>query len=182
MLRRLGGSDCQILLNRLARTLQLRRSTAETQVAKSLLLKSTSAHSICKHFSVRSIRTFIGSSASTPSVLTGQTRQLADSSLRPACLHRGFGHSLSETNTAVQSCRLYGTVCKLKPKFRGGKLKLSGAYKRRFKRLSNDSIKLFPAGHRHRRFRKSKKQLNRLKTPNTMHHTYANTMKRMGFK
>lgn len=78
--------------------------------------------------------------------------------------------------------RAYGTICKLKPKFQGGKLKLGGAYKRRFKRLSDDSIKLFPAGHRHRRFRKNKRQNLRLRTPNKMHSTYANTMKRMGFK
>lgn len=98
-------------------------------------------------------------------------------------LSRTGGSFLRMTNSHFQ-CQLRAvSTSKLKPKFQGCKLKLSGSYKRRFKRLKSDhSIKMFPKGFGHRRFRKGKGQKQRLGSPSKMHHTYANTLKRMGFR
>lgn len=71
---------------------------------------------------------------------------------------------------------------KLKPRFQGGKLKVQTAYKKRFKRLKDGTIEMFPPGFRHKRSKKGKSQKQRLKAPRAMHKTYANTLKKMGFK
>lgn len=68
------------------------------------------------------------------------------------------------------------------PQFRGGKLKVSTAFKERFKLTAGGGIKMHRPGFRHRRSRKQNSQRLRLKSPKLMHHTYANTMKRLGFK
>ena len=68
------------------------------------------------------------------------------------------------------------------PKFRGGKLKVSTAFKERFKLMAGGEIKMHRPGFRHRRSRKEHSQRLRLRSPKIMHHTYANTMKRLGFK
>jgi len=86
-----------------------------------------------------------------------------------------------ECQGLVEARRSYADTCRLKPKFQGGKIKVRTSYKERFKAMKDGTVKVFPAGFRHRRSRKSNAQRLRLKQPQKMHHTYANTLKRMGF-
>ena len=78
--------------------------------------------------------------------------------------------------------RCFSAHRSIAPRFKGGKIKLRTAYKERFKLMSNGSVKVFPPGFRHRRSRKGNDQRRRLKQPKSMHQTYANTLRRMGFK
>ena len=101
---------------------------------------------------------------------------------RLICSHETWANSQSTQYSQLLSKRTMVATSKLRPKFQGGKMKLRTAYKERFRSLSDGTIKIFPAGFRHRRFRKGKAQKQRLKSPHAMHHTYANTLKRLGFK
>jgi ribosomal protein L35 len=82
---------------------------------------------------------------------------------------------------SLEARRSYANTCRLKPKFRGGKIKVRTAYKERFKAMKDGTVKVFPPGFRHRRSRKSNARRLKLKQPQKMHQTYANTLKRMGF-
>lgn len=71
---------------------------------------------------------------------------------------------------------------KLKPKHAGGKLKVYSSFKERFKLTATGKIKYMPPGHRHKRSAKTADQNRALRKSNVLFSTYANTMKRLGFR
>ncbi|KAK9835006.1 hypothetical protein WJX81_003595 [Elliptochloris bilobata] len=57
----------------------------------------------------------------------------------------------------------FAATSKLRPVFRGGKVKAYSRYKERFKVTGTGLIKHFRPGHRHKRWAKTSKQLRNLR-------------------
>jgi ribosomal protein L35 len=70
----------------------------------------------------------------------------------------------------------------LKPKFVGGKMKVYSSYKERFKMSATGKIRYMRPGHRHKRFVKGSNRNRSLRKGKNLFNTYANTMKKLGFK
>ncbi|KAK9844548.1 hypothetical protein WJX74_003893 [Apatococcus lobatus] len=62
------------------------------------------------------------------------------------------------------------------------KLKLYSSYKERFKMTGSGKIRAMRPGHRHKRFVKSNNQNRALRKTKLVHHAYAQTMKKLGFR